>query len=281
MLHYRGKKFDFVLNRTFVMGILNATPDSFSDGGSFNTVETAVARARQIESEGGDIVDIGAQSTRPGYTLLPAEEELSRLMPVLKAVRAAVRLPISIDTFYPEVAEAALSEGADIINDVSSCEDERMLPLIAREEAACVIMRPRGVDYHGDVAYATHRWLEQASRRALEAGIPMESICLDPGIGFDTDYEQSLALIRETQRVRVDGYAYLVGLSRKRVVGEASGDSPAFDRRLGGTVAADVIAPWFGADIVRVHDVYASVQAARMTDALKGRPNVPEESTEL
>ena len=269
MIHFKGKHFDFSLDRTFVMGILNATPDSFSDGGSFNTVETAVARARQIEAEGGDIIDIGAQSTRPGYTLLSAEEELTRLLPILKAVRGVTRVPISIDTFYPEVAEAALLEGADIINDVSGCEDDRMLPLIAEHQAACVIMRPRGVDYGGDAAGATRRWLEKAAERAQKAGIPQESICLDPGVGFDTDYEQSLALIRETNRIRVDGYAYLIGLSRKRVIGEASGDSPAFDRRLGGTIAADVIAQWLGADIVRVHDVYESVQAARMTDALK------------
>ncbi|MCI8496787.1 MAG: dihydropteroate synthase [Clostridiales bacterium] len=267
-MHYKGKRFDFLLDRTLVMGILNATPDSFSDGGAFNTVETAIARARQIEDEGGDIIDIGAQSTRPGFTLLPAEEELRRLMPILQAVRAATKLPISIDTFYPQVAEAALLEGADIINDVGGCEDERMLPLIAEHQAACVIMRPRGVEYHGNVVEATRRWLQTAVKRAEKAGIPKESVCLDPGIGFDTDYKQSLKLIRETGRIRMEGTPYLVGLSRKRVVGEASGDSPAFDRRLGGTIAADVIAQWLGANIVRVHDVYESVQAARMTDAL-------------
>ena len=269
VLHFQGKQFDFALNRTLVMGILNATPDSFSDGGTFDTVETAVSRALQIEAEGGDIIDIGAQSTRPGYTKISEDEELARLLPILKEVRKATQLPISIDTFYPKVAEQALLYGADIINDVSGCEDGRMLPLVAEHRAACVMMRPRGVDYGGDIVKATRRWFEEAVQRAQNAGIPPESICLDPGVGFDTDYQQSLALIRSTKELKMNGYAYLIGLSRKRVVGEASGDSPAFDQRLGGTIAADVIAQWLGADIVRVHDVYASVQAARMADVLK------------
>jgi len=251
------------------MGILNITPDSFSDGGAFFNTEAAVRRARQMEEEGADMIDIGAQSTRPGATPLSETEERARLVPVLKALEGTLSVPVSVDTFFPSVADAALSHGASILNDVTGFRNPAMVRLVSQSDCGCIFMHPGGVKNRADLVNEVHRDLEETFFLLNNAGIPENRLCADAGIGFGKTPQECLTLIRETARVRLSACAYLVGASRKRFIGEATGEENP-QNRLAGTVAADTAAQLFGADILRVHDVAAAVQAARLTDALKG-----------
>ncbi len=273
MAVFAGRDFSLPLGgRTYIMGILNVTPDSFSDGGRYCTVEDAVARARQIEEEGADILDIGAQSTRPGYQQISEKEELSRLLPVLEAVREAVRLPISVDTFFPEVARQAMLAGANILNDVSGFEESGMIRVAAYFDAGCVLMHPGAASYPRGVVREVRDYLKKGADRLRLGGVSPDRICLDPGIGFGKDMDDCLTLLRCTRETRVPDYAYLVGASRKRVVGYPVGNPP-FRDRMPGTIAAHTLCQQGGADILRVHDVAAAVQAARVADAvLYGMP---------
>lgn len=266
MIRFLARDKQFPLTRTYVMGILNVTPDSFSDGGRYLDSDAALRRAREMEEEGADIIDIGGQSTRPGYTPIPPEEEWARLKELLPALRAGTSLALSVDTFYPQVAEKALLAGADIINDVSGFGEE-MLRAVAGSGCGCVVMFPHGGE-GGDVREAARRFFYERLEAAGALGIGAERLCFDPGVGFGKTMEENLRLITGAARTRVPGSAYLMAASRKRVTGAYCGNPP-FPERLPATLAAHTAAILAGADMVRVHDVKEAVQAARMADALK------------
>lgn len=270
---FKAGKYEFPLGkRTYVMGILNCTPDSFSDGGLYNSPEAAVEHALRMQEEGADIIDIGANSTRPDAVILPCDEEMKRLMPVLEKVRKAVSAAVSVDTFYPGCAEAALSAGADIINDVSGAFNPDMAALAKKYGAGYVVMHNpcgagKAAEYPDGVVEDVRRFFADSLKLAKECGLPQSSLCLDPGLGFSKTYEDNLELLREADKLKFSGVALLFAGSRKRFIGSASGVE---DSRLRGpgTVAAHTAAIAGGADIIRVHDVAAAVQGARVADAI-------------
>lgn len=259
----RGKRFP--LTRPYVMGILNVTPDSFSDGGRYLSPAAALSRAREMERQGADIIDIGGQSTRPGYEPIPPAEEWRRLSPVLPALLQETGLAVSVDTFYPWVAEKALALGVHIINDVKGFPDE-MLQVAAGSGCGCVVMCPTGETPH--IIAHVKGFFEERQAAACRYGITPDRLCFDPGIGFGKTYEENLQLIAQAGRVRLPGSALLMAASRKRVTGRPCGDPP-FEKRLPATLAAHTAALLSGADIIRVHDVAESVQAAQMAWALR------------
>lgn len=265
MAYWQGKRFSLLLGeRTYVMGILNITPDSFSDGGDFLDPETAVAHALELEAQGADLIDIGPQSTRPGHASVSPAEEIQRLSPVLGRISAAVRVPVSVDTFYPETAAFALEGGAAVVNDVSGAVSPEMARVVRDWGAGWVIMH-NGPGEPAEIA----DWLLSAAKRAEEMGVLREGICLDPGAGagFGKTYEQNLRIIRDFRAP--EGYPYLAGFSRKSFIGAAAGE-PAPKRREAGTIAAHVIAVMGGADVIRTHDAAAGIQSVRVADAVKG-----------
>lgn len=260
-------------SHTLVCGILNITPDSFSDGGQWDEPEKALLHALEMQSLGADIIDVGAQSTRPGSTRLSYEQENARLIPALDLLRGEISVPISVDTFYPECARTALEHGASIINDVSGEASDRMAQVVSEYGAGWIIMHnPAGADavpvYSGGVTAAVRGFFEEAKATADRFGIPAGSLCFDPGIGFAKSYEDNLRLIRDIARLKMPGSALMAAASRKRVIGTASGESdPA--RRDPGTVALHTASILNGADVVRAHDVFSTVQSARVADALR------------
>ena len=270
--------------RTHVMGVLNLTPDSFSDGGRYTSLDRALRQARRMVAEGAGILDLGGQSTRPGAREVGPQEELRRLLPVLQALRAAIERGelspaplLSVDTFHAAVAEAALAAGADWINDVrgaSSLRDPAMLPLVARAGCPYVLMHSRGdstamdgLAHYGDVVREVRDGLLAASEAAMAAGVQREQLIWDPGLGFAKTTEQNLALLRGLSSLRAEGFPLLVGPSRKRFIGAVL-DEPRPTARLWGTAAVCAQAITAGADVLRVHDVGPIAQTARMTDAI-------------
>ncbi len=252
--------------KTYVMGIVNVTPDSFSDGGRWLDPSAALAQAQRLEAEGVDLLDFGGQSTRPGHTEIPPEEEWARLEPVLRALDT--RLPISIDTYYPYVAQRALALGVHIINDVSGVVNRPMAEAVSACRAGWVLMHNGKIPAGEDPVQTVSAWLRQAAREAEALGVAPETICLDPGIGFGKDEDmENYALIRRTAELVVPGYAYLLGASRKRCIGSAAGVPAA--QRDAGTIAAHTIGIWGGAHIIRTHAGAPAVQAARVADAIK------------
>jgi dihydropteroate synthase len=268
--------------RTHVMGVINITPDSFSDGGRFDRPERALAQARRLVAQGVEILDLGAQSTRPGAEDVGSEQELARLLPALRLIReafAGAENPplISVDTFRAPVAEAALAAGADWINDVSGGRrDPAILPLVAQADCPYVLMHSRGdsqsmdglTDYGAvGVTQGVLQELQQASERALAAGLRREQLIWDPGLGFAKTTEQNIALLRGLPQLRAEGIPLLVGPSRKRFIGAVL-DEPRPKARLWGTAAVVAQCVAAGVDVVRVHDGGPIVQVARMADAL-------------
>ncbi len=261
--------------RPFVMGILNVTPDSFSDGGQF-AGDVAIEHARRMVAEGADIIDIGAESTRPGSDPISLEEEIGRLEGVLEAV-VAMGVPVSIDTTKARVAEWALDAGASMVNDVSACRfDPAMAPLVAQRGCPLVLMHMLGMPrdmqddprYPGGVVEEIGEFLRQRLDAVAAAGVDRDQVILDPGIGFGKTVEQNLTIIRRLGTFKDLGAPLLVGASRKRFIGEITG-RPVEDRVAGSLVVA-VVAADHGADIVRVHDVSETVQALRMLWAVRG-----------
>lgn len=260
--------------RAAVMGILNVTPDSFSDGGRYFGTEEALRRAREIEQEGADILDIGAQSTRPGHTPVSAGEEWARLQPILEGLRGRVGIPLSIDTYYPTVAEQALAAGAAIINDVSGGLENGMIAVAARYDAALVMMHAGGGADDtgcGEALVAVRAFFDRALDQAVSGGLALEQVCLDPGIGFGKDRQGDLQLVARLPALLEDlpDVAVLVGASRKRVIAACCPDAPSPAERGAGTLALHTVAQWNGAHILRVHDVKAAAQAVRVTAALR------------
>jgi dihydropteroate synthase len=261
--------------RTLVMGVLNVTPDSFSDGGQYFDTEEAVARAFAIERAGADILDIGGESTRPGSEGTPAEEELRRILPVLKELRGHIRIPISVDTSKAEVAEAAINAGAEILNDVTALRaGPRLAEIARRRKVPLILMHMRGEPramqkkpFARDVLRDVTTALRRAIATARRAGVAKSQIVLDPGIGFGKSAEQNFELLaRLTEFARLS-FPLMIGTSRKGFIGKALGGVAETDRMWGtaATVTASILA---GAHIVRVHDVSEMVQVARVTDAI-------------
>jgi dihydropteroate synthase len=259
----------------FIMGIVNATPDSFSDGGRFLDTDAAVAHALRLADEGADLIDLGGESTRPGAPPVPGAEEVRRVVPVVERLRArGFALPISVDTFKPEVARAALAAGADLVNDVMGLADPALAAVVAESKAPVVIMHMRGTPadmasraVYGDVVADVARELEVAVARAVAAGVDRERIILDPGLGFAKTAEHSVALLARLPELRALGRPLLVGPSRKSFIGALTG-APVGER-LPGTLAAVCVAVLAGAEFLRVHDVAAARQAAQVAAAMR------------
>lgn len=258
----KDKKIEYG-NKTLIMGIVNVTPDSFSDGGDHFSTESAVKCALQMEKDGADIIDLGAQSTRPGYTPITPEEEWSRLEPVLKALNGKLTAPVSIDTFFPYVAEKALTNGADIINDVSGVLSKEMAEIVVKWRAGWIIMH----NGEGDVA-KVGEFLKNAAKELMSLGVEKSQLCFDMGIGFGKTRAQDMSLIANIKKYKLPDFPLLLGTSRKRVIKEGSGqENP--KERIYGNIAADTAAIFGGADIVRLHDVAHEKQGIYMADALK------------
>jgi len=264
---------------TFIMGVLNVTPDSFSDGGSFSNPEIAIARALEIEAAGADILDIGGESTRPGASTISVDEELARVMPVLNALRGRLRIPLSIDTRKSAVAEAAMAAGAEIINDVSALQFDPALGEIARRRRVPIIlMHMRGEPatmqknpFARNVFRDVITGLRAALARARRARIAKSQIVLDPGIGFGKSNRQNFDLVAHLPRLAALGYPLLIGTSRKAFLGATLGGARSPkppDERIWGTAATIAAAILNGAHIVRVHDVSEMAQVARVTDSI-------------
>jgi dihydropteroate synthase len=252
---------------TYVMGILNVTPDSFSDGGRYTEMDQALRHVEEMIGEGMDILDIGGESTRPGYTLLTDEEEISRVVPVIEKVKSEFNIPISLDTYKSAVAEAGIRAGADMINDIWGLKyDDRLADVIARAQVPCCLMHNRKEsDYHNYMEDVLED-LRETIRIAHRAGISDENIMLDPGVGFGKTYENNLEIVGRLDRLKELGYPVLLGTSRKSVIGLTL-DLPASER-VEGTLVTTVYAVLKGASYVRVHDVKENVRAIRMAEAI-------------
>ncbi|QFR34965.1 dihydropteroate synthase [Ancylobacter sp. TS-1] len=253
--------------RTLVMGILNVTPDSFSDGGRSAALDDALANAHRLVAEGADILDIGGESTRPGHTPVSPDEELRRVLPAIEAL-ADLPVPISVDTQKAVVAEAALRKGAAIVNDIwGLMGDPEMARVAATYDAGVVAMHNRAsVDPNVDIVADILAFFEQSLERAARAGIRADRISLDPGIGFGKTFEQNLRVLASLAEFGKLGFPLLLGTSRKSLIGKVIETTPA--ERLPGTIASNVIGIMAGCAIIRVHDVAAHVQAARVTEAI-------------
>ncbi len=260
----------------FLMGVVNATPDSFSDGGLFLDPEAAIAQALRLAGEGADLIDLGGESTRPGAAPVPADEELRRVLPVIRGLRArGFALPISIDTWKGTVARAALAAGADLVNDVTGLSDPELGAAVADAGAPVVLQHTRGTPAdmasrarYADVVVEVAAELAQALARAEAAGIPPERVILDPGIGFAKDTPQNVELLARVGELRRLGRPLLVGPSRKRFIGDLSGAAPA--DRVPGTLAAVTACVLAGVELLRVHDVAPARQAAAIAAAIRG-----------
>ena len=272
-MNFNAGKYTLPLGKkTYIMAVLNLTPDSFFQG-SRVTAENAAKRAVELAEQGADIIDLGAQSTAPGSTPISADEELERLLAPLSEIRKAVNLPISVDTFFPAVADAALGLGADIVNDVSGTAGGDMAKLIGRHKAGWIVMHTGGktnsenAEYGLGVISDINSFFALAVHNAEVHSISRECLCLDPGIGFGKTRENDLEIIRNFSRLDFCGCAALAALSRKRVT-RLCPDA------LAGTIAADTACILGGADIIRVHDVREAAAAAKMTDLiLRGTEN--------
>lgn len=260
-------------SRPLVMGILNVTPDSFSDGGRFDRLESALGHAEQMISDGVDIIDIGAESTRPGVAALPVEEEIRRLLPVLYALRDCGK-PISVDTRNPLIMREALMAGADMINDVNGFRTAQAVEAVAGSNCGLCVMHMQNnpenmqlAPHYDDVVAEVSAWLVQAARRLMAAGVEAARLCVDPGFGFGKNLEHNVELMKnllsmkETLRLPM-----LVGVSRKSMIGQITGKPVA--ERMAGSLAAALTAADRGADILRVHDVAATVDALKVRRAL-------------
>ena len=264
--------------RTLVMGVLNVTPDSFSDGGQFLSFDQAIAHAEQMIDEGADIIDIGGESTRPGSEFVPTDEELRRVIPVIEQLTAKASVPISIDTTKAAVARAALQAGAEIVNDISALRfDPSLAQDVARAKAGLVLMHSRGTPKTmqqlppvADVLSEVIAGLREGVTVAQHLGVAQESIAIDPGIGFGKTVEQNVELIAKLDQLAREfpDFPIMIGTSRKSFLGKLLGGAPA-DERLYGTIASTVASVLRGAHIVRVHDVKAAVEAVRVADALR------------
>jgi dihydropteroate synthase len=253
-----------------IVGILNVTPDSFFDGGRFADPAAAVARAHQLVAEGATMIDLGGQSTRPGYVEAPVEEEIRRVVPVIRQLAATLSVPLSIDTYRSAVARAAFQAGAHVLNDIHGLLRDPALAGVAAEFGGPVVVmhnEPGFSDDPDDPLPRMLRYFERSLATAVRAGIPAERVILDPGIGFAKTQPQNLAILARLPELRTLGRPLFLGASRKSVVSHVL-DLPAAER-LEGTLAITSLAAWHGVELIRVHDVQANLRAARMAAALR------------
>jgi dihydropteroate synthase len=264
------------LGTPVVMGVLNVTPDSFSDGGDFLDPEDALRHAQRMAAEGAAIIDVGGESTRPGAEPVEAADELRRIIPVIRALTSGLDLPVSVDTSKPEVMEAALAAGASMINDVLALQEPGALEAVSGSRAAVCLMhmqgRPRTMQadpVYQDVVDDVHHFLSERVRACETAGIDRSRLVIDPGFGFGKTLEHNLALLAALEEFTRDGLPVLAGLSRKSMIGALTGRP--LGQRLAGSVALAAIAVGHGASIVRAHDVAATVDAIRIAAAVRSR----------
>jgi len=256
--------------KTYVMGILNVTPDSFSDGGKWNHIEDAIRQAERMLAEGADILDIGGESTRPGHTPVDVKEEIARVIPIIKAIKERFDVPVSVDTWKSEVAKEALEAGADMINDIWGLQkDKDMAAVISEYNAACVIMHNREDGHYDNLVENVVSDLKRSIAYGTERGIARDKILVDPGIGFAKTPEENLLLLNHLEQLSELSCPVLLGTSRKSVIGYAL-DLPV-EERLEGTLATTVLGVIKGCAFVRVHDVKENVRVIRMTEAVLGK----------
>lgn len=267
-------KFQLDLTTPRVMGIVNVTPDSFSDGGKFAATNLAIAHALKLASEGADILDIGGESTRPNATPVSLQEELDRVIPVIEGLVGQINIPLSIDTYKPQVMQAAIAAGASIVNDVRALQEKGALDAVAKSNAGVCLMHMQGTPQtmqnhplYDDVVNDIKFFLKERLQASIHAGIQASRIVLDPGFGFGKTREHNITLIRELESFAELGQPLLVGLSRKSVLGQVTGND--VDARLYASIAASVIVAQKGAKILRVHDVKATVEALKVVAAIQ------------
>ena len=259
--------------RTLIMGILNMTPDSFSDGGRYNAVDTALERACQLVQDGADIIDIGGESTRPGYEQIPAEEEIERVVPIIERLAKEVEVPISIDTYKAEVARAALKAGAHIINDIWGAKaDPDMAKVAAETGAPIILMHNRKEKPYENFIRDALNDLYESIQITKKAGVKDSQIILDPGIGFAKNLQENLLMMRNLHVIASLGYPVLLGTSRKSMIGNTL--KLPVEERIEGTIASVCLGIQQGCQIMRVHDVKENARAARMMDAMLGRVEI-------
>lgn len=253
--------------RTYVMGILNVTPDSFSDGGKFNNIERAIAHAKEMVELGADIIDIGGESTRPNHTKVGEEEEIKRVIPIIEALSKEIDVPISIDTYKGRVAELAVKAGASLINDVWGFKrDENIAKVAAKYDVPCCLMHNRDEMNYVNLMEDILKDFQESIDIALKAGVKKENIILDPGIGFAKTLEQNLYVMNSLEVIQRLGYPVLLGTSRKSMIGKTL-DLPV-NERVEGTLATTVIGIMKGCDFIRVHDIKENKRTCLMTDAI-------------
>ncbi|MDP3088606.1 MAG: dihydropteroate synthase [Methylotenera sp.] len=267
-------KYQLNLNRPHVMGIVNVTPDSFSDGGKFASTNLAIEHALKLIAEGADILDIGGESTRPNATTVSLDEELNRVIPVIEALSKLSSVPVSIDTYKPEVMRLAIAAGADIVNDIRALQESRALKIVAQSNVGVCLMHMQGTPqtmqnepYYKDVVSEVKQFLIDRMNVAISHGIPKNCILIDPGFGFGKTRAHNIALIQHLHELNAIGQPLLVGLSRKSVLGAIAGGDES--QRLHSSIAASVISAMKGAKIVRVHDVKATVEALKVVEAIQ------------
>ncbi len=261
-----NKEFD-LKNHVYVMGILNVTPDSFSDGGRWNSLDAALIHTEEMITDGADIIDLGGESTRPGHIQITEQEEIDRVIPYIEALKTRFDVPVSIDTYKGTVAEAALAAGADLLNDIWGLKyDNKIAEVAGKYNRPCCLMHNRNTTEYNDLMEDVLNDLRESAGIALAHGVSEDNIILDPGIGFGKTYVQNLEVMNRLERLQELGYPVLLGTSRKSMIGLTL-DLPA-DQRVEGTVATSVIGVMKGCAFVRVHDVKENVRAIRMTEAI-------------
>ena len=257
-------------HKTYIMGILNVTPDSFSDGGKFNQMDAALYHAEEMIRDGADIVDVGGESTRPGHTVISDDEEISRVAPVIEAIKSRFDIPVSIDTYKGKVTEAALKAGADLVNDIWGFKfDHKVAELTAQYGAACCLMHNRSEPTYQDYLNDVVADLKECVRIAKDVGISDDKIILDPGVGFGKTYQMNLEIINHVDVLHSLGFPILLGTSRKSVIGQTL-NLPT-DQRVEGTLATTVVGILKGCAFVRVHDIKENKRVIQMTEAIMGR----------
>ncbi len=272
VLNIGAHKFDFS-ERTFIMGVLNVTPDSFSDGDLHNNVEEALNHALLLEKQGADIIDVGGESTRPGSSSVSVQEEIDRVIPVLEIISERVKVPISIDSYKPKVIEEALRHGASIINDITGLADEDVRKIAVKGQVPVIIMHIKGTPqnmqkepYYDDVVQEIYDFLKNQSDKVIDEGLDRSKVIIDPGIGFGKTLNHNLKLLNNLVKFKELGFPVLVGTSRKSFIGALTGAE--VDNRLPGTIASNCLAVAGGANILRVHEVEQIRQAVQVTEAV-------------
>lgn len=268
-----GKQIIDLSSRTHVMGILNVTPDSFSDGGKYLNVDDAVEYGKQMAAEGADFIDIGGASTRPGSDEISVDEEIGRIMPVLTRLKDEIALPLSVDTYRSEVAEEALKNGAMIINDISAFNfDEKMPAVVSKHKATCILMHIKGTPKdmqenpeYEDVVAEILKYFEQSVWKANVNGI--DQVIIDPGFGFGKTVEHNLTIVKNLSKFKKLDCPVMIGVSRKSTIGKLSGGGT--DDRLEGTIALNTVSILNGVNLIRVHDVKENVRAAKLIDTYR------------